>query len=249
MRSSSRRWIAPEHRPEWDAKAWERLQAVIGQCPCGGPEATPRVDCPVEPWMLMYHESGSRAIFKHRITRATLVASLMLALSFTILLLFALPEPVQGAEEPSDQAVVAFVLRHSPRLREAKALLPTFGNLLKIEAWGRVMMPEVGLEGQGVGLVASFPLLDRREKAERTLKVLEVEQEVRADAASLLTELRSLQAQIRLGELLLKEMEGQLQWLKRRVQAGVEYQKEANRFLLELFARKAELDGAHPPVL
>ncbi len=166
---------------------------------------------------------------------------LMLGLSLTVLLV-ALSGPTQGAEETSDQAIIAFVLKHSPRIREAKALLPTIGNLLKIEARGRVMVPEVGLEGQGVGVVASLPLLDRREKAERTLKVLEVEQAVRTEAAALLQELRSLQAQVQLGEVLMKEMEGQLQWLKRRVQEGVEYQKEANRFLLDLYGKEVEIE-------
>lgn len=77
-----------------------------------------------------------------------------MALASVILLLAALVGPVRGAEEPSDQAIVAFILKHSPRIREAKALLPTLGNLLKIEARGRVMVPEVGLEGQGVGALA-----------------------------------------------------------------------------------------------
>lgn len=159
-----------------------------------------------------------------------------------LVLCLALVPQAFGAEAASDQTIIAFVVQHSPRIREAKALLPTLGNLLKIEARGRVMVPEVGLEGQGVGVVASLPLLDRREQAEWTLKVLEIEQEVRREAASLLVELRSLQAQVRLGEELLKERDRQLQWLKRRVQEGVEYQKEANRFLLDLYGKKVELE-------
>lgn len=171
--------------------------------------------------------------------------SAVLPLAFGVmglLWLFALPGPTQGAEAASDQAIVAFVLQHSPRIREARALLPTLGNLLKIEARGRVLLPDAGLEGQGVGVVASLPLLDRREKAERTLKVLEIEQEVRVQATALLQELRSLQTQVRLGEALLKEMEGQLRWMRRRVQEGVEYQKEANRFLLDLYGKKGEVE-------
>jgi hypothetical protein len=156
--------------------------------------------------------------------------------------LVALSGPVHGAEDASDQAILAFIVEHSPRLREARALLPTLGNLLKIEARGRVLLPDAGAEGQGVGVVASVPLLDRREKAERTLKVLEIEQEVRAQATSLLQELRSLQAQVRVGDALLQEMDRQLQWMKRRVQEGVEYQKEAHRFLLDLYGKKGELE-------
>ncbi|MDD5559022.1 hypothetical protein [Candidatus Methylomirabilis sp.] len=147
-----------------------------------------------------------------------------------------------AAEAPSDQTIIAFIVQHSPRIREAQALLPTPGNLLKIEARGRVLLPNAGLEGQGVGVVASLPLLDRREKAERTLKVLEVEREVQREAAALLQELRALQAQVRLGEELLKEMDEQLQWTGRRVREGVEYQKEANHFLLELYGKKVEIE-------
>lgn len=147
-----------------------------------------------------------------------------------------------GAEAASDQTIITFIVQHSPRIREAQALLPTPGNLLKIEARGRVLLPNAGLEGQGVGIVASLPLLDRRERAERTLKVLEVEREVQREAAALLQELRTLQAQVKLGEELLKEMDVQHQWLKRRVQEGVEYQKEANRFLLELYGKKVEVE-------
>lgn len=146
------------------------------------------------------------------------------------------------AEAASDRAIIAFIVQHSPRIREAQALLPTPGNLLKIEARGRVLLPNAGLEGQGVGVVASLPLLDRRERAERTLKVLEVEREVQREAAALLQELRTLQAQVKLGEELLKEMDVQHQWLKRRVQEGVEYQKETNRFLLELYGKKVEVE-------
>ena len=147
-----------------------------------------------------------------------------------------------GAEAASDRVIIAFIVQHSPRIREAQALLPTPGNLLKIEARGRVLLPNAGLEGQGVGIVASLPLLDRRERAERTLKVLEVEREVQREAAALLQELRTLQAQVKLGEELLKEMDVQHQWLKRRVQEGVEYQKETNRFLLELYGKKVEVE-------
>lgn len=154
----------------------------------------------------------------------------------------ALVPPALAAEPASDQAIIAFIVRHSPRIQEAQALLPTMGNLLKIEARGRVLLPNAGLEGQGVGVVASLPLLDRREKAERTLKVLEVEREVQREAAALLQELRALQAQVRLGEELLKEMDGQRQWITRRVREGVEYQKEANHFLLELYGKKVEIE-------
>jgi hypothetical protein len=147
-----------------------------------------------------------------------------------------------NAEAASDQAIIAFVLQHSPRIREAQALLPTAGNLLKIEAKGRVLLPNAGLEGQGVGIVASLPLLDRREKAERILKVLEVEREVQREAAALLQELRTLQAHVKLGDELLQEMEMQRQWTTRRVQEGVEYQKEANHFLIELYGKKVEIE-------
>lgn len=76
------RWVAPGQCPEWDVKAWERLQGVVGRCPCGGPEETPREECPVEPWMLMGHEADDRAVFKHRITRALVV--LVVALFFIL---------------------------------------------------------------------------------------------------------------------------------------------------------------------
>lgn len=159
-----------------------------------------------------------------------------------LVLCLALVPEAFGAEAASDQVIITFIVQHSPRIREAQALLPTPGNLLKIEARGRILLPNAGLEGQGVGVVASLPLLDRREKAERTLKVLEVEREVQREAAALLQELRTLQAQVNLGEELLKEMDVQQQWLKRRVQEGVEYQKEANRFLLDLYGKKVEVE-------
>lgn len=137
-----------------------------------------------------------------------------LAMVNVILLLVALSVPVHGAEEPSDQAIVAFVLKHSPRIRG-----PGRGHR------GLAAPPRSAGEGGA----------DPEGPGGR-------EQEVRAQATSLLQELRSLQAQVKLGEELMKEMEGQLQWMKRRVQEGVEYQKEANRFLLDLYGKKVEVE-------
>src|SRR5512137_2956275 len=47
--------------PEWDYRAWRRLEAVVGKCFCGAGPAS--IACPLEPWMLMYHESEDRAAF------------------------------------------------------------------------------------------------------------------------------------------------------------------------------------------
>lgn len=144
-----------------------------------------------------------------------------------------------GAEAASDQTIITFIVQRSPRIREAQALLPTTGNMLKIEAKGRALFPNLGQEGQGVGIVAFLPFLDRQEKAERTLKVLGRCSE---RPRRFFRRFAHCRAQVQLGEELLREMDVRHWWLKRRVQEGVEYQKEANRFLSDLYGKKMEVE-------
>lgn len=84
-------WTPTGLNPEWDAQAWARLQKVVGQCPCGGPEEAARDDCPLAPWMLMEHRSEEIALFKHRISRA--------CIRVAVALCFALGSAAFGADE------------------------------------------------------------------------------------------------------------------------------------------------------
>lgn len=84
-------WVPAGLSPEWDAKAWARLQEVVGQCLCGGPEEIARDDCPLAPWMLMEHASEELAVFKHRISRA--------CIRVAVALCFAMGTAALGADE------------------------------------------------------------------------------------------------------------------------------------------------------
>ncbi len=53
-----------------DRRAWVRLQEHVGLCLCDEThrdESQP--NCPLGPWMLMFHESDERCAFKHSVTR------------------------------------------------------------------------------------------------------------------------------------------------------------------------------------
>lgn len=102
-------WVPAGLSPEWDAKAWARLQKVVGQCPCGGPEEAARDDCPLAPWMLMEHASKELAVFKHRISRA--------CIRVAVALCFALGSAALGAEsqiEPGPADLMAEGALHYP---------------------------------------------------------------------------------------------------------------------------------------
>lgn len=59
--------------PEWDDAAWKRLEKSLGGCHCGEP-GVDEEDCPLGPYMLMFHESEGRAAFKHSETRRYIYA-------------------------------------------------------------------------------------------------------------------------------------------------------------------------------
>jgi len=55
--------------PHWDQAAWQRLERLVGRCECETRGTERDYQCPLDSWMLMYHEREMRAAFKNRDSR------------------------------------------------------------------------------------------------------------------------------------------------------------------------------------
>ncbi len=97
-------WAPVGLNPERDATAWARLQKVVGQCPCGGPNEAARDECPLAPWMLMEHISNGVAVFKHRISRACIQAAVAFCFAMVPVAIGADEIRQDGSVPPLDHA-------------------------------------------------------------------------------------------------------------------------------------------------
>ncbi|MEW6417244.1 MAG: hypothetical protein AB1480_03885 [Nitrospirota bacterium] len=147
-------------------------------------------------------------------------------------------------------SVVDFIIVNNPELQELKAINRNILKNLKVEAKGSASYGQLVREGTytleraqtryDVGLSASIPLISPAEKAQRRIEEAQKERAMRLEVAELIKQYKAEQKAIAEENRILQSFYNELQWIGKRVEAGVDAQKEYNQKSHDYLNRRKE---------
>lgn len=152
----------------------------------------------------------------------------------------------------ADTEIIDFIVNNNPDLQELKAINRNIFNQLKVEAKGTGSYGQLTEEGTStlsksqtrysIGLTASIPLISPREKAQKRIEEAQKERSIRLEVAGLISSYKSKKKEIEEEDLILINLYNELQWLEKRVKAGVDSQKDYNQKLNDYLTRRRDLE-------
>lgn len=150
------------------------------------------------------------------------------------------------------ESVVDFIIANNPELQEIKAINRNILNLLKIEAKGGASYGQLTREGSttieqaktryDIGITASIPLVSPSERAQRRIEEAQTERAIRMEVSDLISKYKSELKALDAENMILVDMYHEIQWIGKRVKAGVDSQKEYNQKLHEYNTRRRDYE-------
>lgn len=150
------------------------------------------------------------------------------------------------------ETVIDFIIANNPELQEQKAINRNILNQLKVEAKGTGSFGQLTQEGTStleraqtrysVGITASIPLISPGEKAQRRIEEAQKERSIRLEVAELIKTYKAEQKAIEEENKILISLYNELQWIGKRVTAGVDTQKDYNQKLNDYLTKRKDLE-------
>lgn len=148
--------------------------------------------------------------------------------------------------------VVMFIVEHNPEISEMKRINDSILNLVKVEAKGAASYGQLTREGAStvdqaktrydVGITASIPLISPMEKSQRRIDIANKKLSLSKEASELTGQYLSEREFIAYEETILQSSYSELQWIGKRVEAGVDHQKDYNTKLQAYTERRRDLE-------
>jgi hypothetical protein len=161
-----------------------------------------------------------------------------------------------GAQDP-----VRFIVEKNPEIRAVAKYNKSWLKDLKVSTRASAGMgtPGSGSEEEGtfaagnlnparaeweyeVKVIAELPLITPKERMEFRLKEHSLRRQIRREAAKLITEYMALKSWVRKEEAIIGDMVEELNWIEKRVQHGLESQKDFIGQTLSLKERIQKLE-------
>ena len=146
--------------------------------------------------------------------------------------------------------VIEFIVTNNPDLQELKGINKSILSQLKVEAKGAASYGQLIQEGTSsldkaqtrysVGLTASIPLISPAEKSQRRIEEAQKERTLRLDAAELIKTYKAERLAISEESSILTSLYNELQWIGKRVEAGVDSQKDYNAKLHDYLNKRKD---------
>ncbi|MEM2963747.1 MAG: hypothetical protein QXN01_04610 [Candidatus Anstonellales archaeon] len=148
------------------------------------------------------------------------------------------------------ESIVDFIVTNNPELQELRAINRNILKMLKVEAKAGASYGQLTREGSAtleqaktrydIGLTASIPLISPAEKAQRRIEEAQRERTLRLEVAELIRSYRAELKAIEEENKILTSLYNELQWIGKRVEAGVDSQKEYNQKLHDYLAKRKD---------
>ena len=148
------------------------------------------------------------------------------------------------------ESVVDFIIANNPELQELRAINRNILKSLKVEAKSGLSYGRLAQEGTStleraqarydIGISASLPLISPSEKAVRRIEEARMERTIRIDVSTIIqlykTENKAIEEELGI----LQNLYNELQWIGKRVQAGVDFQKDYNARLNDYLVKRKD---------
>ncbi|MEM7827858.1 MAG: hypothetical protein QW561_00805 [Candidatus Aenigmatarchaeota archaeon] len=148
------------------------------------------------------------------------------------------------------ESIVDFIVANNPELQQMRAINRNILKMLKVEAKAGASYGQLTREGSAtleqaktrydIGLTASIPLISPAEKAQRRIEEAQRERTLRLEVAELIRSYRAELKAIEEENKILTSLYNELQWIGKRVEAGVDSQKEYNQKLHDYLAKRKD---------
>lgn len=148
--------------------------------------------------------------------------------------------------------VIEFIVTNNLDLQELKGINKSILSQLKVEAKGTASYGQLTQEGTStlekaqtrysVGLTASIPLISPAEKSQRRIEESQKERTLRLDVAELIKTYKAEQLAISEENKILQSLYNELQWIGKRVEAGVDSQKDYNSKLHDYLGKRKDYE-------
>lgn len=149
-------------------------------------------------------------------------------------------------------SVIDFIVDNNPELQELRSINKNIMKQVKIEAKGTATYGQLIREGTysldeskaryDIGLMASIPIISPSEKAQRRIEEVRLEKSIRLTVTEYLRNYREGLKTLEAEEATLKMIHNELEWIRKRVEAGIDSQKEYNQKLYEYTNRRKEYE-------
>lgn len=146
--------------------------------------------------------------------------------------------------------MIEFIVSNNPDLQELKGINKSILSQLKVEAKGTASFGQLTQEGTStleraqtrysVGLTASIPLISPAEKSQRRIEEAQKERTLRLDVAELIKTYKAERLAISEEDRILTSLYNELQWIGKRVEAGVDNQKDYNSKLHDYLGKRKD---------
>ncbi|MBI5634963.1 MAG: hypothetical protein HZA15_15960 [Nitrospirae bacterium] len=146
--------------------------------------------------------------------------------------------------------MIEFIVSNNPDLQELKGINKSILSQLKVEAKGTASYGQLTQEGTStlekaqtrysVGLTATIPLISPAEKSQRRIEEVQKERTLRLDVAELIKTYKAERLAIPEENKILISLYNELQWIGKRVEAGVDSQKDYNSKLHDYLGKRKD---------
>jgi len=148
------------------------------------------------------------------------------------------------------ESVIDFIIANNPELQELKAINRNILKNLKVEARSGVSYGQLTREGTStidraqsrydIGISASMPLISPAETAARRIDEAQKERSMRIEVSTLIQQYKAEKKAIEEEYGILQSLYNELQWIGKRVQAGVDFQKDYNARLNDYLVKRKD---------
>ncbi len=157
------------------------------------------------------------------------------------------------ATNANAESIVDFIISNNPELKEIKTINRNILKLLKVEAKGTASYGHYTISEEtstldktktryDVRITASIPLLSPTEFAQRRIDEAHKERTLRLEVAELIKNYKAEQKAIEEENRILINLYNELQWMGKRVEAGVDSQKEYNQKLHDYLTKRKDYE-------
>ena len=148
------------------------------------------------------------------------------------------------------ESLVDFIISNNPELQELKAINRNILKNLKVEAKSNASYGQLTREGTStlaraearyeIGISASIPLISPSEKAVRRIEEAQKERTMRIEVSGLVQQYKAEKKAIEEDDRILQNLYNELQWIGKRVEAGVDGQKDYNQKLNDYLVKRKD---------
>lgn len=148
------------------------------------------------------------------------------------------------------ESVIDFIVANNSDLQEMRAINRNILNQLKVEAKGTAAYGQLTQEGTStldeaktrytIGISASLPLISPSERSQKRAEEAQKERTLRLDVADLLMKYKAEQKAILEEARILQGLHNEVQWIGKRVAAGVDNQKDHNGKLNDYLVKRKD---------